>query len=152
MEVNLDNLNDLELVEYFILKFHRIPEKKWTRGTLKEDDARCALGHCDVNNVHELSKEAKLLGALYTNYLLDEENTPRLYYLLHGKNEQLAFAVSFVNDKFHTVEKECVNPEGSGRLNTLFALYKIRSILEEIEVKSMIELRKLMYEADIPVG
>lgn len=36
-------------VDYFIEKFEKIPEERWTTGVYSKDDGQCALGHCGMN-------------------------------------------------------------------------------------------------------
>lgn len=49
----MDN-NDFN-IDYFIDKFSKIPEKRWTTGQCKQpnDDKYCAFGHCGIITLSE---------------------------------------------------------------------------------------------------
>lgn len=52
--------------EYFIAKFERIPDAKWTTGAFKTPSgACCALGHCGVSDFTEFTGEGNELDTLF---------------------------------------------------------------------------------------
>ena len=52
-------------VDYFIQKFEAIPEEKWTERTYEFENKKCALGHCDYNNIFGSLESVALIKFFY---------------------------------------------------------------------------------------
>lgn len=50
---------------YFIKKFEKIPESKWTVGFFKKNNKKCVEGHCGRNSWNRTTKEVGLLAYVF---------------------------------------------------------------------------------------
>lgn len=81
-------------VQYYIDKFSKIPENKWTTNAFGEGNARCANGHCGISiknaNQHDATDEAKQLANLLL--LVVDKSAYNKY------RQPIFVATAFIND------------------------------------------------------